>query len=105
MQHFLYVLRVTRLEQLTQGPSEREAEIVSQHVDYLMELAARGTMLLFGRTTEDDERTFGIALFQVESGQEAQRIMEHDPAVKHGVMRATLHPYRIKFIKGMKEEE
>lgn len=101
MQHFLYVLRVTRLEQLTQGPTEREAEIVSQHVDYLMALAESGTMLLFGRTTENDERTFGIALFQVESEQEAQTIMENDPAVKFGVMNATLHPYRIKYMQGI----
>lgn len=101
MQHFLYVLRVTRLEQLTQGPTEREEEIVSEHVDYLMALAERGTMLLFGRTTENDERTFGIALFQVASEQEAQAIMANDPAVKHGVMRATLHPYRIGYMQGM----
>ncbi len=104
MEHFLYVLRVTRLEQLTQGPTAREIEIVSEHVDYLIALGKRGTMLLFGRTTENDERTFGIALFQVESEQEAIRIMENDPAVKHGVMRATLHPYRIKFMKGIQEE-
>lgn len=103
MQHFLYVLRVTRLEQLTVGPTEREIEIVSEHVDYLMALAAKGTMLLFGRTTEDDARTFGIALFQVESEQEAQGIMENDPAVKHGVMHAALHPYRIKFMKGIQD--
>lgn len=101
MQHFLYVLRVTRLEQLTQGPTEREEQIVSEHVDYLMNLAERGTMLLFGRTTENDERTFGIALFQVESEQDAQTIMANDPAVKHGVMRATLHPYRIKYMQGV----
>ncbi len=100
MQHFLYVLRVTRLEQLTQGPTEHEEEIISEHVDYLMNLAERGTMLLFGRTTENDERTFGIALFQVESEPDAHTIMANDPAVKHGVMHATLHPYRIKFMKG-----
>lgn len=101
MEHFLYVLRVTRLEQLTEGPTEAEAAVISDHVDYLMGLAAKGTMLLFGRTTEDDERTFGIALFQVASEQEAQTIMQNDPAVKHGVMRATLHPYRIKYLQGV----
>ena len=103
MQHFLYVLKVTRLGQLTE-PTEREIEIVSDHVDYLMNLAAQDTMLLFGRTTENDERTFGIALFQVESEEQAQHIMENDPAVKHGIMTATLHPYRIKYMKGVKDE-
>ena len=68
-----------------------------------MALAAQDTMILFGRTTENDERTFGIALFQVESEQAAQTIMENDPAVKQGIMTATLHPYRIKYVKGVKE--
>jgi uncharacterized protein YciI len=103
MQHFLYVLRVTRLGQLTEGPTEREEQIVSDHFDYLMDLGERGVMLLFGRTTENDERTFGIAVFQVESEHEAQAIMENDPAVKNGVMRAALHPYRIAFMKGVVE--
>ncbi len=98
MQHFLYVLRVTRLEQLTIGPTKREEQIISEHFDYLIDLGKRGVMLLFGRTTENDERTFGIALFQVESEQVAQHIMEND---KHGVMRASLHPYRIAFMKGI----
>jgi uncharacterized protein YciI len=88
---------------LTEGATQAEAEIVSVHADYLFELGKRGTMLLFGRTTENDARTFGIALFQVESEQEAQEIMAHDPAVRGGVMRATLHPYRIAFMKGIKE--
>ena len=62
-------------------------------------------MLLFGRTTENDARTLGIALFQLNSAQEAQRIMDNDPVVIHGVMTAPLHPFRIKFMKSIKEEE
>ena len=54
-----------------------------------------GTMLMAGRTTHNDERTFGIAVFLAPSETEARALMENDPAVKHGVMRAELFPYRI----------
>ena len=42
--------------------------------------------------------TFGLVIFKADSEAEARQIMENDPAVKHGVMRATLYPYRVVFL-------
>ena len=95
MQQFLYRIQPTRLAMLTDGPTEREAAVVREHFAYLQALVSAGTLLMAGRTTNNDERTFGIAIFQVESDASANEIMQNDPAVKHGVMRAELFPYRI----------
>ncbi len=39
--------------------------------------------------------SFGIVIFQAESGEAAQALMCSDPAVKSDVMHAELFPYRI----------
>jgi uncharacterized protein len=95
MNEYLYRTTPTRLGMVTEGPTEREREIVGQHFAYLSDLTDKGVMVLVGRTQNNDERTFGIAIFRAESDDAAQRIMENDPAVKNGVMHGELFPYRI----------
>lgn len=80
---------------LTEGPTEREARIVSEHFAYLSELTDRGTVLMAGRTLTADEQTFGIAVLVARNSADAESLMNDDPAVKHGVMRAELFPYRV----------
>ena len=67
MQEFLYRIKPVRLGMLTEGPTEREAEIVSEHFSYLERLVAEGIVLMAGRTLNTDERTFGIVVFLAES--------------------------------------
>jgi uncharacterized protein YciI len=93
--HYLYKLQATRLEMLTQGPTPEEAAIISQHFNYLKDLTERGVMVLAGRTLNADETTFGIAIFTAPSADAARAIMNNDPAVKNGIMRAELYPYHI----------
>jgi uncharacterized protein len=95
MQQFLCRLQPVRLGMLTDGPTEQEAQIVGQHFAYLQQLVADGTLLMAGRTLNDDERTFGIVIFLGESHARAEKIVGDDPAVRQGVMRAELFPYRI----------
>ena len=95
MEQFLYRLEPTRVAMLTEGPTEREARIVGEHFAYLQQLLTAGTLLMAGRTTNSDERTFGIAILVAESEAKARELMQNDPAVKNGVMRAELFPYRV----------
>jgi uncharacterized protein YciI len=95
MEQFLYVLRPVRPEMLTQGPTAEEIAVVSRHFAYLEDLTRKGTMILVGRTTEDNEDTIGLAVFEAESESAARQIMARDPAVLEGVMSAHLHPFRI----------
>jgi len=96
-QQWMYVVRPTRPEMLVSGPTEAEAATISGHVAYAAKLADEGTLILMGRTQTDTPDTFGIAVFFAESEELARAIMENDPAVVGGVMRAELFPYRVAF--------
>jgi uncharacterized protein len=95
MVQFLYRVQPTRLGMLTEGPTDRESAIVGAHFSYLKGLVEQGVVLMAGRTLNADESTFGIAIFEAESIQAAEEIMRGDPAVREGVMRAELFPYRV----------
>lgn len=95
MPQFLYRIQPTRLGMLSDGPTEREAGIVGEHFAYLSRLTEQGTVLMAGRTLNADEQAFGIAVLVAGTSAEAARIMSDDPAVKLGVMRAELFPFRV----------
>lgn len=97
---YLYKIQPTRPEMLAAGPTEREAELVGQHFNYLKGLLEAGIVLLAGRTLNTDPSSFGIIIFQAGSEGEAQAIVDNDPAVQHGVMRAELYPYRVALMAG-----
>ena len=94
---YVYVVRPSRPEMLTSGPTEREIEVLKGHVAFMQKLTDEGTLLLAGRTQNNDPSTFGLAIFVAPSEAAAEEIMNEDPAVKHGVMTATLYPYEIAF--------
>jgi uncharacterized protein YciI len=95
---YLYIIRPTRLEMLTEGPTEREQKIVSQHFTYLQDLTQQGVAILVGRSQTADADSLGIIVYQASSEETARRLMENDPAVKQGVMRASFYPFRIALI-------
>jgi uncharacterized protein len=95
MKQFLYRIRPTRPEMLTEGLTEREARIIGEHFGHLQRLAAEGTVFMAGRTLNDDASTFGITVFQAETEERAAEIVRSDPAVGQGVMQAELFPYRV----------
>jgi uncharacterized protein YciI len=95
MPQFLYRLEPTRPGMLADRPTEREARVVGEHFAYLKELTERGVVLMAGRTLTADESTFGIVVLVAATEADAESVMNDDPAVKHGVMRARLFPFRI----------
>ena len=96
---WLYYLKPTRLGMLTEGPTIEEATTVTKHFAYLEDLTEEGVMILMGRTQNSDESTFGIAIFEAENESAARTIMENDPAVQGGVMRAVLYPYKVALMR------
>ena len=95
MQEFLYKLQLVRGDMLRTGPTEREQAVVAEHLAYLQDLTAKGVIILVGRTLTTDENTMGLAIFRAESEEAARQVMNGDPAVKKGVMTATLYPFKI----------
>jgi uncharacterized protein YciI len=100
MSEYLYKIQPARVGMLSEGSTPEEAAILSQHFDYLSRLVDEAAVILAGRTLTTDEHSFGIVIFRAESDDDARRIMENDPVVKTGVMRAELYPYRIALMSG-----
>lgn len=92
---YLYTIKPTRLEMLTEGPTAEEQAIVAEHFKHLQRLAKEGLVVLAGRTQDANEDSFGIVILYASTEEEARQRMEADPAVKHGVMQSALYPYRV----------
>jgi len=95
---WLYVLTVTRPAMLTEGPDAREGAVLAEHFVYLEGLVAAGTLVLAGRTLQNDASTMGLAILRAPSESAAFAIMQADPAVRDGVMTAVLHPFRVALL-------
>ena len=95
MNQYLYRLVPVRIEMVTMGPTAEEQAIVGEHFARLQALTEQGVVLLVGRTQDNSPRTFGIVIFEAESEAQAREIMNGDPAVQKGIMRAELFPFRI----------
>lgn len=96
---FLYRIQPTRPTMLTDGPTEHEAALVGQHFNYLKQLMEQGVVILAGRTQNTDPSSFGIIIFNASSQTAAEAVVANDPAVRNGVMRAELFPYRIALLE------
>ncbi len=96
---YLYRIQPARPAMLAEGPTPEEAAIVGEHFAYLKGLTERGVVILAGRTLNTDESSFGVIVFNAASEDEARAIVEGDPAVRGGVMRAALFPYRVALIR------
>lgn len=99
MKQYVYTLKlVPRLLDDTNWTS-LEKIAVDQHLSSLKRLLEEGVLVLAGRTLDEDEKMFGIVIFEAETDEQAEHIMLNDPAVKAGIMVAELHPYRVALIR------
>jgi uncharacterized protein YciI len=90
-QQFLLVLegaRPTIMDDIT--PSEQK--IVDHHFALLQQAHRQGKVALVGRC---DDTPLGLIILQVASREEAQEILDNDPAVQAGLMRGKLHPFTV----------
>lgn len=99
---FMYVLQLNEQYRNESNWTEETREIVSQHFNYLKSLHEKGVMKLVGKTaydvTHDDNR--GFAIFEANSVEKANDIMNSDPCIVKGVMTAKLHPFNIALYNG-----
>ncbi len=93
MSEFLIYLLPHRPALLKGDLTPEEQTCIDAHFAYLSHLSDLGVVKFAGRTTRTDEG-FGLVLLQAESEQAAQDIMSADPAVRSGLMRASLWPFR-----------
>lgn len=96
---FIYVLKLIPPLLKPDNWTEKEEEIVDRHFANLQKLLNEGKLILAGKTSGLDEKTFGIVILEVETDDEALSIMENDPAVAEGIMQAELFPYHIALLR------
>ncbi|MES2619354.1 MAG: YciI family protein [Bacteroidota bacterium] len=99
---FMYVLRLTEQYRNEANWTEETKETVSQHFNYLKGLYENGVMKLVGKTDYDvaHDENRGFAIFEADSMEKANYIMNNDPCIVKGVMTAKLHPFNIALYKG-----
>jgi uncharacterized protein YciI len=89
--HFVYVIRSLRKDFL-ESITEEEERIMAEHFQYLKKLHEKGKIVLAGPCLDG---AFGIVVFTAKDLCEAQEVMEQDPSVQAGSMKAELHPFRV----------
>jgi uncharacterized protein len=81
--------------------TDAERRAVGAHFEMLRCEAAAGRVLLAGRSDEHlanghmREDVIGIGVFLAETREEAEQFVAADPAVVAGVMKVTLHKFRL----------
>lgn len=66
-------------------PPERVQEIQAAHIGHLTRMAEEGHLVVAGPFGDQEDETLrGLALYRVESVDEARRLAEADPAVQAG---------------------
>jgi uncharacterized protein YciI len=96
MSAWIYILRPPR-ETFVEDMTDEERAVMSQHADYLHGLLADGRLVLAGPSLGP---VFGVAIFEAEDEVGARAIMEADPAVRSGLQRAELSPFRVSMLRG-----
>lgn len=78
---------------MPEDPTPQEAEVLAAHFAYCRSLLGAGVLTLAGRTLEPP--VVGLLIFEANSIAEAEEIVANDPAVRGGVFRARVQPYRV----------
>lgn len=95
---WLYRIRPTRIEMLTDGGTADEQRLMGEHFERLRRLTDDGVVVLAGPTLVTDERNFGIVVFRADDEEAARAVMDGDPAVAGGVMAAELFPFNVSLL-------
>ena len=95
MMEYIYKTVPVRRLQVEENWTESDNKFTSDHFNYLLDLKAKGQLVLAGKTDGLDETTYGIVIFKAENDEEAKKIMENDPAIRNNVMIGTLHKYSV----------
>ena len=94
---FIYVLRLVPRLYDDKNWTKEDNAVLEQHLARFQEATKSGQLVLAGRTQEQGDKTFGIAIFTASDEAAARAFMEADPTVSAGLMTAELHPFAVAF--------
>jgi uncharacterized protein YciI len=74
-------------------PTPEESAAAMAHYNYYKALHTQGALILAGRTQIPPH--IGIMIFEAQDTNAAQSIVNNDPAIIAGVLKARVQPYQI----------
>lgn len=86
-----YVFAMLKRGKTTFETAKRQ-ELINGHLKNIGRLAEEGKLVLAGPFM-DDQDWRGIYIFNVKTVEEAQKLVETDPAIQAGVFEFELHPW------------
>jgi uncharacterized protein YciI len=74
---------------------------VGKHFQYLKDLTEKGIVIMAGRTLNEPmtEEDFGIVILETLNREEAQNIMDNDPAIIGRVMYARFYDFSLALFR------
>ncbi len=84
-------------ENFIETMTPEEGEIMSAHFLYMQQKLKEGKVIIAGPVTTGE---FGLSVLEVESEEEAREITANDPAVRSGIMKPAIYPYRVSLLRG-----
>jgi len=97
-QYFFCVIKPYRQDFIT-NPNKGESEVMSDHFHYLKDLLKQKKLYLAGPTLIPEDPT-GIIILEVETEEEALKLMKEDPSIKSGIQRiAEFRPIRLSLTR------
>ena len=94
-----YMGTITARPTFVNDMTEEEGEIMGIHFEYLKSKFDSKELVLAGPILAEGQ--FGVSVFKANSYDQAMELASNDPAVKEGIMKPGVHPFRI-FLKGEK---
>jgi uncharacterized protein YciI len=92
---FIYVLRLVPRLYPDSAWTKEDNAVLERHFVRFQQAAKSGQLILAGRTSEQGDKTFGIAIFEAPDETAERKFMQEDPAVAGGLMTAELHPFAV----------
>ncbi|MFM9958724.1 MAG: SRPBCC domain-containing protein [Phycisphaerales bacterium] len=94
---WLYTFVGLKRADLIETATDEEKKQFGAHAAYVRDLALAGTVVFAGPST--DMKGPAVIVMDVRTEAEARELMENDPAVKNGLMKAKLHPVALSFVR------
>ena len=97
MAEWIYFLHPPR-EKFAETMTDAEGLVFSAHFDRLKMLLDEGVLILAGPTLGD--KNTGIAVFEADDRETAERVMAADPVIATGICTGELREFRVSLLRG-----
>lgn len=88
-----YVFCLLKTGSNTTATEQEKAKLFEGHMANIKKLAAEGKLVVAGPFMKNDRNYRGVFIFNVSTVEEAQALVESDPAVKAKIFEAELTPW------------